>query len=129
MSSAAASGGYWISADSDSIISYPSTITGSIGVFAVLPDFSEFLEKYPGITVDGYSSLDSPESYRPDKTLDEREKEVLQLGVDNTYRRFINIVAGGRNLSPEEVEKLAGGRIWSGIDAADNRLIDKDRVF
>lgn len=129
MSSAAASGGYWISADSDSIISYPSTITGSIGVFAVLPDFSEFLEKYPGITVDGYSSLDSPESYRPDKTLDEREKEVLQLGVDNTYRRFINIVAGGRNLSPEEVEKLAGGRIWSGIDAADNRLIDKTGYF
>ena len=92
MSSAAASGGYWIAADADLIISYPSTITGSIGVFTVLPDFSGFLEKYPGITVDGYSSLDSPESYRPDMPLDEREKEIIQLGVDNIYSRFIDVV-------------------------------------
>ena len=129
MSSAAASGGYWISADSDMIISYPSTMTGSIGVFAVLPDFSDFLEKYPGITVDGYSVLDSPEQYRPDMKLDEREKEIIQLGVENTYRKFINIVAEGRGLEESDVEKIAGGRIWSGLDAVENGLVDKTGYF
>jgi len=129
MSSAAASGGYWIAAPSDTIISYPATITGSIGVFAVLPDFSAFLEKYPGITVDGYSSAESPESYRPDMPLEQDEKRIIQLGVDNTYSRFLEIVSEGRDIAREEVRKIAGGRVWSGIAAAENKLVDRIGYF
>jgi protease-4 len=129
MSSAAASGGYWIASPADTIISYPVTITGSIGVFAVLPDFSDFLEKYPGITVDGYSSALSPESYRPDMPLDEGEKRIIQLGVDNTYSRFLDIVSEGRDIGKEEVRKIAGGRVWSGIAAVENNLVDRTGYF
>ena len=128
MSSAAASGGYWISADADRIFAYPSTVTGSIGVFSVFPDFSGFLEKYPGITVDGFSVPDSP-AFRPDIKLDERERRVIQLGVENTYRRFIGIVAEGRGMSSENVRKIAGGRIWSGLDAVENGLADRTGYF
>ena len=129
MSSNAASGGYWISADSDRIFAYPSTVTGSIGAFAVLPDYSGFLEKYPGITVDGLSVPDSPPGYRPDMKLDERERKILQLSIENLYSSFINIVAEGRGLSPESVKKIAGGRIWSGLDAVENGLVDETGFF
>ena len=129
MSSSSASGGYWISADSDRIFAYPSTVTGSIGAFSVLPDYSDFLEKYPGITVDGFSVPDSPPIYRPYMKLDEKEKGIIQLSIENLYSRFINIVAEGRDLSPESVKKIAGGRIWSGIDAVENGLVDETGFF
>ncbi len=129
MSSAAASGGYWISAGADTIIASPSTITGSIGVFSVLPDFSVFLEKYPGVTTDSFSTTESPSPYRPDTQLESREKKILSLGVENTYSRFINIVSEARNIDRKAVLDISGGRIWSGIDAVKNRLADRTGFF
>lgn len=127
MGSVAASGAYWISTASDAIFCMPTTITGSIGVFSVLFDISEFLEKYPGVTVDGYGTSEFSTAYRPDIPMTENMKKVMQLSVDDIYNQFIKAVSLGRNLTIAETKRLAGGRVWSGTAAlAGEKLADYD---
>ena len=126
MSSVAASGAYWISSESDAILCMPSTLTGSIGVYAMFPDFSEFLEKYPGITSDGYGTTEYSHFFRPDISMTENMKKIMKLRVENDYSKFISFVAASRGMSAAEAEKLAGGRVWSGSEAVKNNLADRE---
>lgn len=124
MSEYAASGGYYISAPADYIIADRLTLTGSIGVFGMIPNISNLLKNRIGITVD--YALTSPEampmSYLNPMT--ERQKEVLLKSVDNIYTTFTSKVAEGRNLTIEQVYNVAEGRVWSGNQAVGNGLVD-----
>ena len=124
MSSMAASGAYWISTASDSIICMPATLTGSIGVFGMLPDLTEFLSKYPGITTDGYGTTPFSGFYRPDISLTEDMKKILTLNVENDYSTFLNFVSASRDIQLSETRKIANGRIWSGTAAVSINLVD-----
>jgi protease-4 len=125
MSSVAASGAYWISTASDFIICMPSTLTGSIGVFGLFPDISEFLAKYPGITTDGYGTTKFTSFYRPDISLTEDMKKILTLSVENDYTTFLNFVSTSRDIQFSETRKIANGRVWDGNTAVANKLADK----
>ena len=124
MSEYAASGGYYISAPADYIIADKLTLTGSIGVFGMIPNISNLLKNRIGITVDNAltSSEAMPISYLNPMT--KRQKEVLLQGVDNVYTAFTSKVAEGRNLTIEQVYNVAEGRVWSGNQAVKNGLAD-----
>lgn len=124
MGSLAASGGYWIAAGADEIWATPGTLTGSIGVFTLVPTFEATLKNI-GITTDGYGTSPLADSSRLDMPLDPVAKRVLQQNVDNIYQRFINIVAEGRGSSPEAIHPIAQGRVWSGISAHEFGLVDQ----
>lgn len=124
MGSLAASGGYWIAAGADEIWATPSTLTGSIGVFSVIPTFEDTLKNL-GISTDGYGTSPLADSSRLDLPMDPVAKRVLQQNVDNIYQRFINIVAEGRGSSPEAIQPIAQGRVWSGISAHEFGLVDQ----
>ncbi|SVC31360.1 uncharacterized protein METZ01_LOCUS284214, partial [marine metagenome] len=114
MSSVAASGGYYISAPADKIFANPTTITGSIGVGGFIPTFERALDQI-GIHEDGYSTVDLTTS--PFQTLTEKDKEIIQMSVDDIYVKFITKVAEGRSMSVEEVDAIARGRVWIGEKA------------
>lgn len=120
----AASGGYWVGTAADEIYAQPSTITGSIGVFAILPSFPRALADL-GITSDGVKT--TPYSGEPDVVagLSPQVSQVLQMGVENTYRRFLTLVATARKLPLAEVDRIAQGRVWAGTQAKELKLVDK----
>jgi protease IV len=123
MGSVAASGGYWVSTPADFIYAEPSTITGSIGVFGILPSFEGTREKL-GIGADGIKT--TPLSGEPDVfngPSPEAEK-LLQTGVDSIYGRFLGIVAQSRHKSAQEIDKIAQGRVWDGGTARQLGLVD-----
>ncbi len=124
MSSVAASGGYYIAMDTDEIWASPATLTGSIGVFGVFPTLERSLEKI-GITVDGVGTAPLADALRMDRTLEQEPREILQLSVEHAYRVFVNHVASAREKSFEEIDAVAQGRVWAGVDAAQNGLVDK----
>ncbi len=119
----AASGGYWIATAADEIHAQPSTITGSIGVFAVLPTFKRTLEKV-GIRADGVKS--TPYSGEPDlmRGLSDDTRLLLQASVEDIYRRFTGLVAASRKLPVSRVDEIAQGRVWAGATAHQLKLID-----
>ncbi len=123
MGSVAASGGYYIAAEADEIWATPSTITGSIGVFAAFPTFEELLERV-GVNTDGVGTTELAGALRPDRALNPKLVEALDSGVDFAYRAFLEIVAVGREMTVEEVEPLAAGRVWSAPDALAAGLVD-----
>ena len=122
MSSVAASGGYYISAPADKIFANHNTITGSIGVGGFIPTFERALDQI-GIHEDGYSTVDLTTS--PFQTLTEKDKEIIQMSVDDIYVKFITKVAEGRSMSVEEVDAIARGRVWIGEKALEIGLIDE----
>jgi len=125
MGDVAASGGYWISCASEKILADPTTLTGSIGVFGVIPDFGDFMENKIGITYDRVGTNDNsgfPSVVRP---LTGYEKQVLQNKVENVYDLFLARVSNNRGMSKEEVDKIGEGRVWSGVDALKLGLIDE----
>ena len=122
MSSVAASGGYYISAPADKIFANSTTITGSIGVGGFIPTFERALDQI-GIHEDGYSTVDLTTS--PFQTLTEKDKEIIQMSVDDIYVKFITKVAEGRSMSVEEVDAIARGRVWIGEKALEIGLIDE----
>jgi len=124
MGSVAASGGYWISTASDIIFAEPSTITGSIGVFGIVPSFQGSLQKL-GIGADGVRS--TPLSGEPDllRGPSPEAGRLLQMGVEATYRRFIALVADARHLAPARVDEIAQGRVWDGGTARQLGLVDR----
>lgn len=124
MAGMAASGGYWISMDADQIWAEPSTITGSIGIFAIVPTFSKPLNKL-GIHTDGVGTTKLSGAMRLDKPLSEPVKTILQAGVEHGYNQFIGHVADARDMSRDAVNKIAQGRVWSGADAHRIGLVDK----
>jgi len=125
MGNYAASGGYYISAAARKIMASPVTITGSIGVFGLIPNAQNLLNKKLGITSDVVrtnSHSDSPSLTRPLKTF---EKEALQANVERTYSTFTGIVAEGRGMRQEEVDSIGQGHVWSGADALEIGLVDQ----
>jgi protease-4 len=123
MGSVAASGGYWVSTPADYIFAEPSTITGSIGVFGILPSFQGTLTKL-GVGADGVKT--TPLSGEPDllRGPSPEAGQLIQTGVESTYRRFLGIVAESRHKSPLDVDKIAQGRVWDGGTAHQLGLVD-----
>jgi len=124
MGSVAASGGYWVSTAADVIYAEPSTITGSIGVFGILPSFQGTLQKL-GLGADGVTT--TPLSGQPDllRGPSPEASQLLQMGVEGTYRRFIMLVARARHLPPARVNEIAQGRVWDGGTAHQLGLVDR----
>ncbi|HEX8224613.1 MAG TPA: signal peptide peptidase SppA [Allosphingosinicella sp.] len=123
MGSLAASGGYWVATAGDRIYAEPSTITGSIGVFGVLPSFEGTMAKL-GLGADGVKT--TPLSGEPDllRGPSPEADRLLQMGVDSTYRRFLALVSASRKMPVAEVDRIAQGRIWDGGTARQLRLVD-----
>lgn len=124
MGNVAASGGYWIAMGADEVWASPSTITGSIGVFGILPTFSKPMAKL-GIHTDGVGTTELAGKLRLDRPLDEDIRRIFQYATERTYDDFVNLVAQSRNMSTDAVREVAQGRVWSGSQAKDRGLIDQ----
>ncbi len=124
MSDVAASGGYYIAAPADEIIASGNTITGSIGVFAGIPTFERSLDKL-GINVDGVGTTPLSGALRLDRSMSKDAAQLLQATVDHTYEEFLARVAAGRGKTREQVDAIAQGRVWAGVDAASRGLVDR----
>ena len=124
MSSAAASGGYWISAGADIIMASPSTITGSIGIFGMLPTYQRTFEAV-GVNVDGVGSTIWAGEFRPDREMSEQAKQLFQIIINDGYDDFISRVALHRDMDKDAVDAIAQGRVWTGVDALHNGLVDE----
>lgn len=125
MGTVAASGGYWISMASDEVWAYPSTITGSIGIFGMFPTFQETLSKYLGVHVDGVATNKLAGALRTDRKMDPEVGEAIQAIIDRGYDRFIGMASKARNKTIEQIHEIAQGRVWIGADAYKLGLIDK----
>src|SRR5450631_1457783 len=123
MSSYAASGGYYISSAANQIFASPTTLTGSIGVFSVVPTFQRTLEKL-GVKVDGLGTTAIAGDMRLDRALTPATRRILQTSVDHAYAEFLRRVADGRKKAVEDVDKIAQGRVWAGVDAQRIGLVD-----
>ncbi len=124
MGNYAASGGYYISAPGTRIYAGPTTISGSIGVFGLLPNTGKLMEQKLGInteTVNTNENSDFPSVFRP---MTSYEKQVMQAAIEKTYSDFVGKVADGRKMSPESVDNIAQGRVWSGTGALRLGLVD-----
>lgn len=123
MGSVAASGGYWVATPADHIMAEPSTITGSIGVFGIIPSFEGTLQK-SGIGADGVKT--TPLSGEPDVLRGPSAEfdRLIQLSIESTYRRFLGLVARARNMPPARVDQIAQGRVWDGGTARQLGLVD-----
>lgn len=124
MSGIAASGAYWISAEADEIWAYPVTLTGSIGIFGIIPTFEDSLG-HLGISSDGIGTTNLATAMNIAEPLTDEMKKVIQMNIDNGYRKFIDIVANGRKMVPEEIEPIAEGRVFDGRTALQNGLVDR----
>ena len=125
MGGMAASGGYYISAPADYIFADKATLTGSIGVFGVLPNFGALLEKRLGITFDSAATSAAATGLTGITPLTTQERKMLSKSVDKIYTTFTQHVADGRNLPIDEVLEIAEGRVWSGIMAKEIGLVDE----
>jgi protease-4 len=123
MSTYAASGGYYIAAAANQIFASPTTITGSIGVFSYIPTFQRTLDKV-GVKVDGIGTTPLAGDLRIDRPIGPVTKQILQASVDFAYAQFLRRVADGRKKSVEDIDKIAQGRVWAGIDAQRIGLVD-----
>jgi protease IV len=123
MSSVAASGGYYIAMDANEIWASRATLTGSIGVFAVFPTVEHTLNKF-GITIDGVGTTPLADSLRLDRTMTDAGKDILQSSVEHTYTEFVEHVATARKKSFDDIDAVAQGRVWAGVDAAKHGLVD-----
>jgi protease-4 len=124
MGDLAASGGYYIAAPADEIWAHPATITGSIGIFGVVPTFNRSLEKI-GVAVDGVGTTSLAGALRLDRPLGEDAKVILQTTIERGYEEFLERVGAGRNKTRDEVDAIAQGRVWSGVDAKRVGLVDQ----
>jgi protease-4 len=124
MSTYAASGGYYISAPADEIWASPATITGSIGIFAIIPTVPRTLAKI-GVNVDGVGTTPLSGQLRLDRPLGAPARALLQSTVERGYEEFIKRVANGRAKTPDQVDAIGQGRVWAGIDGKRLGLVDK----
>jgi len=121
----AASGGYWISNSCDYIFTNAGTLTGSIGVFSMIPDFSGTLEDIAHVNITAVSTNRHGDMYSGFRPLDKAETAYMQASVEKIYDKFTSIVADGRNLDKSYVDSIAQGRVWAGSDALDLGLVDQ----
>ena len=124
MAGVAASGGYWISATADEIWAQPTTITGSIGIFGLIPTFEESLAAI-GVARDGVGTTKLAGALSPLGDIEPGVATIVQSNIENGYQRFLNLVARGRQMTPEDVDKIAQGRVWSGVTAQKIGLVDR----
>jgi protease-4 len=124
MSTVAASGGYYIAMDADRIYASPTTVTGSIGVFTVVPTFQRTLDKI-GVTTDGFGTTRLSGQTDLERELGPDAREILQASVEHHYRSFVDSVAQARKRRPDEIESLAQGRVWTGEDAHAAGIVDE----
>lgn len=124
MGSVAASGGYWITTDADEVWATPTTITGSIGVFGLIPNIADSLNKV-GIHSDGFGTSELADTLHIDRPLNETAQAVIQKSVENIYSEFLRLVAESRNMTVEDVHNIAQGRVWTGTKAKELGLVDK----
>ena len=125
MGSVAASGGYWIATASDEIWASPDTITGSIGIFGMFPTVEKPLAKYLGVHVDGVGTTWLSGALRADRPMKPEVARMFQIAIEKGYRDFLSRVAEARKMTPEDVDRIARGRVWSGGDAFQRKLVDK----
>ena len=123
MGSVAASGGYWIATAGDEIWAMPTTITGSIGVFGVLPTFENSLQKI-GINTDGISTTELGGALSLERSLSPKVASIIQSSVDHTYQSFIKLVAESRKKELAEIDAIAQGHVWTGNKALEIGLVD-----
>lgn len=121
----AASGGYWISANCDKIYSNATTLTGSIGVFSMIPDISGTLKNKIHINITPVNSNRHADMYGMMRPLDKAETDYMQASVERIYDAFTGLVAEGRNMTVEAVDEIAQGRVWAGCDALEIGLVDE----
>ncbi len=125
MGSLAASGGYWISAPADEIWAAPTTVTGSIGIFAFFPTFENAAAHW-GLNIDGVGTSSLSSLYATGLgPLEENAADVFQQSVEDGYRDFLDVVAQGRDLDPTYVDTVGQGRVWIGEKAVELKLVDK----
>jgi protease-4 len=120
----AASGGYWVSMSADEVIADPATVTGSIGVFALIPSADRAWEKL-SLHTHGTTTTWLAGALDPRRPLDPRARDLLQTGVAHTYRQFVDRAAAARNISAGQMDELAQGRVWSGRQAFEHKLVDR----
>lgn len=121
----AASGGYWISANSDYIFSNATTLTGSIGVFSMIPDIGGTIKNKLHVNVTPVNSNEHADMYGMIRPLDNKEVAYMQASVEKIYDKFTNIVAAGRDMTVENVDAIAQGRVWTGAEALGIGLVDQ----
>lgn len=124
MGDVAASGGYWIAMGADEVWASPMTITGSIGVYGLLPTFARPLEKL-GVHTDGVGTTPLAGKLRLDRPLDSDLRRIFQHATEKTYEDFIQLVSESRQMDPAAVDEVAQGRVWSGSQAKDRGLVDQ----
>jgi len=122
MGSVTASGGYWIASTADKIVASPTTLTGSIGIFGMFATIDKTLNRI-GIHQDGVSTNELA-NIGLTQPLNPALADIFQIGIEGGYQHFLNVVAEGREMAVEDVDKIAQGRVWTGIDALKNGLID-----
>lgn len=124
-SDVAASGGYYISCGADKIVAQPNTITGSIGIFGIIPNFGELLNEKLGITTDVVKTNENSDLLTLTRPLTPYEKELLQENIVEGYDIFLTHVAEGRGMTKEQVDQIGQGRVWSGENAKEIGLVDE----
>lgn len=123
MGDVAASGGYWIAMGGDEVVADATTITGSIGVFALVPNFAGTMEKV-GVNTAGVGTTWITEAMDLARPLDKRLARVLEVSVGHTYREFLDVVSSARKSTPEKINEVAQGRVWTGAQARERGLVD-----
>lgn len=124
MGSYAASGGYWIATESDKILALSTTITGSIGVFGVIPTFEDSLSAM-GIYSDGVGTTNIAGMLQLNRAMTPEAKMIMQSGVEHVYTRFLTLVADARETTPSAIHEIAQGRVWTGKKALELGLVDE----
>lgn len=124
MSTVAASGGYYLSMPCDTIVAHPTSITGSIGIFGMIPNLGKFLENKLGITNDGVSTGEYSDLYRVSSGLSDYEKSIIQTSVEQGYETFTSKAAEGRGMTQDQIKEVASGRVWTGSQAKERGLVD-----
>lgn len=124
MGSVAASGGYWIAMGADEVLASPTTITGSIGVFGIIPTFEDSLDAL-GMQSDGVGTTALSDFYQLNRPMSPQAKQVVQAGVDHVYDRFLTIVAEATESTTDQVHQVAQGRVWTGAKALELGLVDE----
>ena len=125
MSNYAASGGYYMAMAADTIVAYPNTITGSIGIFSMLFDMSKFMENKLGITRDRVNTGEFSDILTVSRPLSKTEKSIFQRQAEEGYETFITKAAQGRGMTPDQIRAIASGRVWTGTQARENGLVDE----
>jgi len=125
MGNLAASGGYYIACAADKILADPTTLTGSIGVFGVIPNFEGFFNNKMGVTFDGVKTNENAEFISVTEPMTDYQKAMIQNEIERFYTTFIGHVAEGRGMTTEKVDEIAQGRVWTGTDALKIGLVDE----